>query len=73
MINITIDPREVPTWLIEGALTKGNHNSMYILLFRTSAGHIYSSESHDDGMHWTAAKRTQLPNPNSKVRILLVH
>ncbi len=68
VINIMIDPQETPTWLIEGALSAESNNGMYIMLFRTSAGHIYSSESYNDGMHWTPARRTQLPNPNAKVR-----
>ncbi|KAK9909563.1 hypothetical protein WJX75_004152 [Coccomyxa subellipsoidea] len=70
VINITIDKGEVPTWLIEGALAKGRGTREYILLFRTSAGRIYSSRSHDDGMHWTPAIATQLANPNSKVDVI---
>jgi hypothetical protein len=73
VINITIDKGEVPTWLIEGALAKGRGTREYILLFRTSAGRIYSSRSHDDGMHWTPAIATQLANPNSKVGIRTLH
>ncbi len=68
VINIMIDPQETRTWLIEGALSAGNSMGVYIMLFRTSAGHIYSSKSYDDGMHWTPARRTQLPNPNAKVK-----
>ncbi|CAL8467786.1 g7324 [Coccomyxa elongata] len=72
VIDIMIDPQETPTWLIEGALSAGSSKGMYIMLFRTSAGHIYSSESYNDGMHWTPARRTQLPNPNAKVDVVLL-
>lgn len=72
VMNITIDKDADPTWLIEGAITRGKGKSEYLLLFRTSAGHIYSSTSQDDGMHWTPATTMPLPNPNSKVLHLLM-
>ena len=42
--------------------------SKWLQLFRTTAGAIYKSTS-ADGLRWTPAKPSLLPNPNSKVLI----
>lgn len=39
------------------------------MLFRSGLGRIFSSTSDDDGVTWTPATPTPLPNPNSKISV----
>ncbi len=39
-------------------------------LFRSTAGHIYRSDSVDDGRHWSTAAPTAVPNNNSGIDVV---
>jgi hypothetical protein len=64
VVDIDRDPSAPSTWLIEGALA-GADAGPWVLAFRTSVGHVFSTHS-EDGLNWTPARATTVPNPNSK-------
>jgi len=60
------------TWLIENTLTQLPSGEL-VMLFRTEVGHVFISRSQDQGRSWSTAHAIEsLPNPDSKVDLMLV-
>ncbi|KAK9797082.1 hypothetical protein WJX73_005306, partial [Symbiochloris irregularis] len=55
------------TWLIEPAIA--GTVSGWLQVFRTTTGSLYQSQS-ADGLSWSNATESMLPNPNSKVDMI---
>ena len=60
---------EVETWLIEGTVVALGNGTL-LQYFRTTTGYIWSSTS-EDGHAWSPAAPVHLPNPNSKVNMIV--
>ncbi|KAK3241776.1 hypothetical protein CYMTET_48489 [Cymbomonas tetramitiformis] len=65
-------PRLEETWLIESTLAEvGEGEKKGLLqLFRSRSERVYSSYSSDWGRTWSPPRKTELPNPDSKVHML---
>ena len=60
------------TWLIENTLSERDNGSV-LMLFRTKIGVLYASASYDEGITWTPAESTAIPNPDSKIVLTRLH
>ena len=60
------------TWLIENTLSERDDGSV-LMLFRTKIGVLYASASYDEGITWTPAESTAIPNPDSKIVLTRLH
>ena len=60
-----------PDWLIEGSIATAANGTL-VQLFRTSRNETYRSLSHDEGFSWETPHAIPLPNPNSKVAVVML-
>eukprot|EP00959_Pyramimonas_sp_CCMP1952_P411458 8622054-Pyramimonas_sp.AAC.1 len=56
------------TWLIEGSVATLS-NGHIMQLFRTRMGVLFASVSKDGGLTWERPRRTNMPNPDSKINM----
>eukprot|EP01084_Bolivina_argentea_P302893 522888_1 len=66
--NFTGEQTNNDTWLLEPAVAQMSNGNI-LQFYRTDVGLIYQSISSDNGMTWSNATPTSLPNPNAKVDI----